>query len=143
MLWGTVVFLAYTWCMSIPVIPEDLSPEDVTSDPEAKAKAKENYFNMNSIQCRSPLPKLFAVKDLYPAGSKRYLPHCVMLHRCDNDAGCCEKDDEMCSPATSETVFVYFYVNEFTPSGRKQSVLKMPFLNHTSCKCMPTRDNPR
>lgn len=139
MMWIIFAFLGHMWCMSFPVIPEHQKPEDVSLEPKAKKEAKKNFEKMYAFKCKSPVPKLFTVKDFYPPeGSQRYLPKRVMLHRCDEDAGCCEIDGQTCSPSRNQTVYVHFFLKEFLNDSREiatNSVVKLAFFNHTFCSC--------
>uniref|UniRef100_A0A4Q8K588 U30-Liphistoxin-Lth1a_1 n=1 Tax=Liphistius thaleban TaxID=1905330 RepID=A0A4Q8K588_9ARAC len=129
---GLVAVLSTCWCRSI--VTDPTGTEDVTAESDAHEKALQHIQEMRHHSCSSPVPKLIQVKSVYPSASKRYRPHCVLLHRCDNDAGCCNSDRKECGPLTTETVQLYFRVKDpFV--GRKEKVMKMSFTNHTSCHC--------
>lgn len=140
----TAALFAHCWCMSlVSRPPDDMIPEDVSSDPSARLKALKHIDMMFERQCRDPVPKLFVVGDLYPSTNMRYRPHCVTLHRCDNDAGCCGKDSLRCTATAFSIIYRHFNVSELTASGRRTKIMKMPFVNHTACACESFVTTPR
>ncbi|XP_052864639.1 uncharacterized protein LOC128271235 [Anopheles cruzii] len=71
--------------------------------------------------CKVPRPKLV------PASTNRSLdfrPHRTILHRCDDETGCC-MPSETCVPKHTATVDLYFYVTR-----------ALTFVNHTECHCV-------
>ncbi|GFW66040.1 PDGF_2 domain-containing protein [Trichonephila clavipes] len=109
---------------------------DVSSNLTARIKAEEHFKMIEKRVCNSPVPKLFPVDDAYPIMDGNYKPHCVELHRCDNDAGCCKSDTEICAPKAVETVYLYVSVTGLFET----KVLMMPFTNHTECECKPLHE---
>lgn len=59
-------------------------------------------------RCKVPKPKVFPV-NMKPAYT--YVPHCVYLHRCGNDVGCCFSDTLTCTASKFEMVDLYFTVS--------------------------------
>ncbi|KAG8186449.1 hypothetical protein JTE90_012369 [Oedothorax gibbosus] len=104
---------------------------DVTSNSTARSIAEEHFRKIEQRVCSSPVPKLYPVDDIFPIMDGNYKPHCVELHRCDNDAGCCKDDTEVCAPTEIETVHLYISVTGLF----KTRILLMPFDNHTQCEC--------
>lgn len=90
--------------------------------------------------CRKPRPKVVQVP---LNGTKSYIPHCTILHRCGADTGCCKDDSEVCAMKESEAVDLYFIVSV---PGRMDRYEKLSFVNHTECHCInrPTsEEDPR
>lgn len=111
---------------------------DVTSNSTARTIAEEHFRKIEQRVCNTPVPKLFPVDDTFPIMNGNYKPHCVELHRCDNDAGCCKYDTEVCSPTEIETVYLHISVTGLF--GTK--ILLMPFENHTQCECQDLSQFP-
>lgn len=58
--------------------------------------------------CRWPKPK---VEKIQKDPSKKYFPHCTVLHRCGDDTGCCEDDLKTCVAMRTQAVDLYFTVS--------------------------------
>ncbi|XP_054709151.1 uncharacterized protein LOC129218855 [Uloborus diversus] len=110
---------------------------DVTKETNAFTEARSNIEKMRNQSCDVPIPKLFVVNKFYPLPNGRYWPHCVILHRCDKDAGCCGTDDKVCAKQDSQIVHLHIIALQHR---QKQAVFKMSFENHTSCSCQSIRD---
>nr|XP_042896919.1 calcium/calmodulin-dependent 3',5'-cyclic nucleotide phosphodiesterase 1-like [Parasteatoda tepidariorum] len=121
--------LSVTICHSYPL------KEDVTHYTNSTRKLQEHIQMMRKRVCKDPVPKLFVVGDVYPISHGLYNPHCVVLHRCDNDAGCCRRDDLICSPIEEEIVKLHIRVTEPNNGKRKGKTFLMAFVNHTVCGC--------
>uniref|UniRef100_A0A4Q8K3K2 U33-Liphistoxin-Lsp1a_1 n=1 Tax=Liphistius sp. SGP-2016 TaxID=1905180 RepID=A0A4Q8K3K2_9ARAC len=134
---GLLAFLSTCWCINMDLFA---ASEDATKEIDAFEKAKHHIQEMDHHRCSEPVPKIFNVKSFYPSASKRYRPHCVRLHRCDQDAGCCKNERKKCVSSASEIVPLYFRVKD-PFEGRRRKVVKMAFLNHTACHC--TKHFPR
>uniref|UniRef100_A0A182QFE7 Uncharacterized protein n=1 Tax=Anopheles farauti TaxID=69004 RepID=A0A182QFE7_9DIPT len=89
-------------------------------------------------RCKVPKPKLV------PASSDRtkvYIPHCTILHRCEEDTGCC-MPLETCAPKSTTNVTLYFYVSNETSmdnvgvARQQHTVTTLTFSNHTECHCV-------
>uniref|UniRef100_A0A182NEB3 Platelet-derived growth factor (PDGF) family profile domain-containing protein n=1 Tax=Anopheles dirus TaxID=7168 RepID=A0A182NEB3_9DIPT len=82
-------------------------------------------------KCKVPKPKLV------PSSldrSKVYMPHCTILHRCDDDTGCC-MPMETCAPKTTTNITLYFYMGN-VGSRQQHTVTTLTFSNHTECHCV-------
>lgn len=82
--------------------------------------------------CQWPRPRVIPVRDVYPSPSTTYIPHCVILHRCSDDTGCCRSEALTCVPKHSHRVELSFYT---TNVGGSSVVEKLSFYNHTECEC--------
>ncbi|XP_053980410.1 myb-like protein X [Hylaeus volcanicus] len=82
--------------------------------------------------CQWPRPRVIPVRDAYPSPSTTYIPHCVILHRCSDDTGCCRLEALTCVPKHSHRVELSFYT---TNVGGSNVVEKLSFYNHTECEC--------
>lgn len=59
--------------------------------------------------CRVPKPRIIQLEGRHT--SKTYTPHCVLLHRCSDETGCCRSDLKTCQPFQTEEVKLYFHVS--------------------------------
>lgn len=99
-------------------------------------KAEGHRFAMQlRTRCALPREQVICVKDLYPDTDVKYYPACTLLHRCDASTGCCEDPTESCQTHFSEQIVLYFR------SNIDSEVLKLPFTNHTSCRCSQKRSH--
>ncbi|UXI19157.1 uncharacterized protein NH340_JMT05100 [Sarcoptes scabiei] len=77
-----------------------------------------------------------------------YLSRCTLLHRCDDESGCCEDVTHHCEPSKTQLVELYFHVirsdivNNIT-GGNGVGIERLTFLNHTQCECKPINYMPR
>ncbi|CAN7999681.1 hypothetical protein HPB47_020968 [Ixodes persulcatus] len=95
-------------------------------------------------RCKFPQPRTLCVPDIYPNESKRYAPHCTILHRCAADTGCCSSTDEHCQPKSVQAVERAFLVLELDISGEQHTKVEtLVFENHTECECRPKYDHIR
>lgn len=81
-------------------------------------------------KCKYPRPRIIRFSE----ASKQYIPHCTVLHRCDDDTGCCHSDTQTCVAKKTETVYLHFYV--ISVGGRGPDVEEMSLINHTECHCV-------
>ncbi|KAH6936994.1 hypothetical protein HPB50_025083 [Hyalomma asiaticum] len=123
-----------------PVLSQEL--EDVRS-------ANEHFLRIRTTaRCRVPRTRVVHVKEFYSDPSKEYLPRCTILHRCGDDAGCCDSDQYQCVPRAVQEVTLHFYTIHLQNQnggevGLRNSVTKLLFPNHTECECQPINDIPR
>lgn len=66
--------------------------------------------------------------------SKQYAPHCIQLHRCAEDSGCCHSRHEICAPKEIHKVELPFHV--LGTNSRKSEPVNLTFDNHTECHCI-------
>ncbi|XP_058056861.1 ubiquitin carboxyl-terminal hydrolase 36-like [Anopheles bellator] len=81
--------------------------------------------------CKVPRPKLV------PASTNRSLdfrPDRTILHRCDDETGCC-MPSETCVPKHTATVDLYFFVAPVRGRSHYQP-RALTFVNHTECHCV-------
>ncbi|OQR66506.1 hypothetical protein BIW11_14111 [Tropilaelaps mercedesae] len=94
------------------------------------SEAEKHFIEMEAkTRCALPTERVVCVQDHYPDADVVYRPACTILHRCDRHSGCCQLP-KTCQPASSEQVTLLFQT-----SDTALSVLKLPFTNHTSCRC--------
>ncbi|XP_055298631.1 GATA zinc finger domain-containing protein 14-like [Sitodiplosis mosellana] len=79
--------------------------------------------------CKWPKPKLLQVGN---HTSKRYTPHCTVLHRCSDETGCCHENYKTCQPLRKENVTLVFWVH----SKGQPTIEQLTFENHTECHCV-------
>ncbi|XP_003740447.1 uncharacterized protein LOC100899406 [Galendromus occidentalis] len=85
-------------------------------------------------KCREPRPVVVNVMQEHHSDSVNYLPRCTILHRCDAEAGCCERG-RSCAWNTREHVDLYFYAIPTDTNRTENQIVKLIFTNHTSCAC--------
>lgn len=88
-------------------------------------------------KCEVPQQRCEAIRSTKHSPDTVFLPRCALLHRCSEDTGCCISDDNICGPAETETVELFFYA--FGDTRAKIEV--MTFVNHTRCSCQPRSNN--
>ncbi|XP_066940752.1 uncharacterized protein [Macrobrachium rosenbergii] len=82
-------------------------------------------------KCEVPLRRCVPLSNL--GSGRKFFPRCALLHRCGDDAGCCNSLEHTCAVEEYENVDLYFYVYEDARAG----VQMMTFVNHTKCSCQP------
>ncbi|XP_055375759.1 myb-like protein F isoform X2 [Condylostylus longicornis] len=110
--------------------------------PKAVANSRRRYYSevqkVNAhimrvgyeAECRIPKPKIIQISE----PSKRYVPHCTIIHKCGDDTGCCQSDFRTCVMKKSQIIDLYFYV---VPLGTKEPIVEtLSFENHTECHCV-------
>ena len=98
---------------------------------------------LKEAKCQSPVPRVVNIQEIFPSATKKYIPHCTLLHFCGYDSGCCRQENERCVPKTVQKVELYFWTIELTPRGQKKGVEMITMQNHTECECQPINDSPR
>ncbi|XP_034474587.1 uncharacterized protein LOC117781826 isoform X2 [Drosophila innubila] len=81
--------------------------------------------------CRVPQKRCVRVEN---DPSKLYTPHCVQLHRCAEDSGCCHSRTDICAPKEIQEVVKVFHVK--SPKSRHSVTENLTFVNHTECHCI-------
>lgn len=95
-----------------------------------------HILRMNKAnRCELPLPRVINVFREHSSPGITYIPHCTVLHRCSEDTGCCQNQNTQCAPKTQTQVYLDFYTSSSSRTGLR--VVKLPFLNHTECACLP------
>ncbi|KAF7492402.1 hypothetical protein SSS_03234 [Sarcoptes scabiei] len=78
---------------------------------------------LNLGRCQLPQARIVNVqKELNSSPSKKYIPHCTILHYCGSSTGCCLTETERCVPKTIENVTLYFWTLELTSSGARKNI---------------------
>ncbi|GBM01361.1 hypothetical protein AVEN_135786-1 [Araneus ventricosus] len=131
-----VSFLLLTFMVHLLVNCDGRAIIDVSTNLTARNKAEEHFRMIEKKICTTPVPKLYPVDDIYTIFDGKYKPHCVELFRCNNDAGCCKGDSEICAPKEIETVHLHITVTKIYET----KILLMSFENHTKCECKPLSD---
>lgn len=78
-------------------------------------------------RCSVPKPKMIPLENRHP--SKTYTPHCVLLHRCSDETGCCRIDGQTCRKRTEEYVDLYFHVTV----SENQQILIISRITYFDC----------
>ncbi|KAH7642395.1 hypothetical protein HUG17_5440 [Dermatophagoides farinae] len=106
------------------------------------------FYIRTKYSCSTPRAKLVKVLDYHASPLKQYVPRCTVLHRCDDESGCCEDVTHRCEPSKTQLVELYFHVirsdmkNNIT-GGNAVGIERLTFLNHTHCECKPINYMPR
>ncbi|XP_054153821.1 snake venom vascular endothelial growth factor toxin barietin-like [Oppia nitens] len=98
---------------------------------------------LKEAKCQQPVPRVVNIQELFPSATKKYIPHCTLMHFCGYDTGCCRQENERCVPKTVQDVDLYFFTVELTPRGQRKGVEMITMQNHTECMCQPINDSPR
>ncbi|KAH9529634.1 hypothetical protein DERF_003508 [Dermatophagoides farinae] len=68
------------------------------------------FYIRTKYSCSTPRAKLVKVLDYHASPLKQYVPRCTVLHRCDDESGCCEDVTHRCEPSKTQLVELYFHV---------------------------------
>lgn len=71
------------------------------------AKQHADFIDREAL-CKVPRPRVISIP-LHP--SQSYMPPCTILHRCNDDTGCCKSHTLKCVPKQYEIVTLYFIVS--------------------------------
>ncbi|XP_075675920.1 uncharacterized protein LOC113798173 [Dermatophagoides pteronyssinus] len=104
--------------------------------------ASEHYNRiLKYAKCQYPHAKIINIQNelqINPSATKKYIPHCTILHYCGENSGCCRLETEHCIPKTIEEVKLYFWTIEITSRGQhKKGIEVITMKNHTECMCAP------
>ncbi|XP_018323657.1 uncharacterized protein LOC108735922 [Agrilus planipennis] len=118
----------------------------------ATIASDDNYFENNwrlneqlasNFKCKHPQPRAIRMENIikdsdpaYDTTSKVFHPVMTVLHRCDEQSGCCQHPKTSCFPHVIETINITFRVFN-TAKSRENEDLYATFEveNHTSCLC--------
>ncbi|KAH9416909.1 hypothetical protein DERP_013880 [Dermatophagoides pteronyssinus] len=68
--------------------------------------ASEHYNRiLKYAKCQYPHAKIINIQNelqINPSATKKYIPHCTILHYCGENSGCCRLETEHCIPKTIE-----------------------------------------
>ncbi|XP_055375870.1 uncharacterized protein LOC129608408 [Condylostylus longicornis] len=81
--------------------------------------------------CSIPKPRIERIQG---DASKKYVPHCTILHRCSDDTGCCSSDLKTCVAKKTQEVDLFFYVKSI--NSKQGTIERLTFQNHTECHCV-------
>ncbi|OTF83400.1 PDGF-and VEGF-related factor 3-like protein [Euroglyphus maynei] len=95
----------------------------------------------NDGACHQPRPMIIYVNKTDP--SKVHLPRGTLLHRCNDQTGCCTNPNENCVPIEMQTIELYFITIQLKvqPTFKNRRIRQSPkiekllFTNHTLCGC--------
>lgn len=73
------------------------------------AKQHADFIDREAL-CKVPRPRVISIP-LHP--SQSYMPPCTILHRCNDDTGCCKSHTLKCVPKQYEIVTLYFIVSNY------------------------------
>lgn len=102
--------------------------------------ASEHYNRvLKYAKCQYPMAKVVNIQNELqnPSATKKYIPHCTILHYCGEHTGCCRLETEHCIAKTIEMVRLYFWTIEITARGHKKGIEVIMMKNHTECMCAP------
>lgn len=69
-----------------------------------------------------------------------YIPHALVIHRCDRSTGCCHTLGKSCTSVESEEEDVQFSVRVRAIGKKKQMTARVTMRNHTRCECAEESD---
>ena len=79
----------------------------------------------------------------YAAPNIVYLPSALLVHRCDDAAGCCMTPGHTCTSVESKEELVNYAVQDVFSSvvhkngkQKKHKKITVPLQNHTLCECV-------
>lgn len=99
-------------------------------------KASQHFSRvLSEAKCAKPFPRVVKMDELFPNSGKKFVPRCTLIHYCGDDTGCCQHENQRCSPLKQEPVTLYFWVVELTNRGQKRGIEKVTLLNDTECYC--------
>ena len=90
---------------------------------------------LSEAKCSKPYPRVVQLDELFPNSGKKFVPRCTLIHYCGEDTGCCQQENQRCSPLKQEPVTLYFWVIELTNRGQKRGIEKVTLFNDTECYC--------
>ncbi|XP_046641443.1 uncharacterized protein LOC124326580 [Daphnia pulicaria] len=111
---------------------------------------KKNVNTANQWSCKHPQPRLVYISQMedYAAPNVVYLPSALLVHRCDDSAGCCLTPGQTCSSVEHLEELVNFVVHEHHHAGQhhhgssankklnRKATVTVPVKNHTQCECV-------
>lgn len=107
------------------------------ANPASARAARHEQFVWREAACRHPQPRVQCLKELQPNDTRKFLPHCTILHRCAPDTGCCASEEQHCQVKTMQAVQLPFLVVHLDASGgpSRYEPITLVFDNHTECEC--------
>lgn len=126
----TVLVLSAALCRAAP------APRRPASPASARA-ARHQEFVWREAGCRVPQPRVQCLKELHPNDTRKFVPHCTILHRCAPDTGCCAAEEQHCQARTVQAVQLPFLVLHLDAGGgsSRYEPITLVFDNHTECEC--------
>lgn len=111
------------------------SPRRTASRAFVRATQHEEFV-WREATCRRSQPRVLCLKELRPNDTRKFVPHCTILHRCTPDTGCCATEDQHCQAKTVQAVQLHFVVVHMNASGQSSyEPAALMFDNHTECEC--------
>lgn len=99
-------------------------------------KASQHFTRvLSEAKCSKPFPRVVKLDELFPNSGKKFVPRCTLIHYCGEDTGCCQQENQKCSPLKQEPITLYFWVVELTNRGQKRGIEKVTLFNDTECYC--------
>ncbi|KAH9362852.1 hypothetical protein HPB48_015185 [Haemaphysalis longicornis] len=95
---------------------------------------------LQDAPCKFPQQRTICLNE---TSSKKYVPHCTLLHRCAPDTGCCATEEEHCQPKTIKNITLHFLVHGPHGGEQRTKVETLVFDNHTECECRAKYDHIR
>lgn len=129
------------------IVTHNLNSHTINAKQIESALASQHFKRiLKEAKCQVPVPRVVNIQELFPSATKKYIPHCTLLHMCGPESGCCNSETEKCVPKKVQLVDLYFWTIELsgkTRGGQKKAVEVISMQNHTECECKPINDLPR
>ncbi|KAI9563530.1 hypothetical protein GHT06_010993 [Daphnia sinensis] len=118
---------------------------------EKRVGFKKNVNIARQWTCKNPQPRLVYVGQMeeYAAPNVVYLPSALLVHRCDDSAGCCLTPGQTCSSVEHLEEVVSFVVHAVVSSDahghhhhashgikKREKKVTVSMNNHTQCECV-------
>ncbi|XP_057376695.1 uncharacterized protein LOC130697917 [Daphnia carinata] len=119
---------------------------------EKRVGFKKNINIARQWTCKNAQPRLVYVGQMeeYAAPNVVYLPSALLLHRCDDSAGCCLTPGQTCSSVEHLEELVSFVVHAVVSSDahghhhqhashgikKREKKVTVSMNNHTQCECV-------
>ncbi|XP_077548868.1 snake venom vascular endothelial growth factor toxin HF-like [Haemaphysalis longicornis] len=115
-------------------------PPKTYGDPERILAREHERRVLQDAPCKFPQQRTICLNE---TSSKKYVPHCTLLHRCAPDTGCCATEEEHCQPKTIKNITLHFLVHGPHGGEQRTKVETLVFDNHTECECRAKYDHIR
>lgn len=107
------------------------------ANPASARAARHQELVWREAACRRPQPRVQCLKELRPNDTRKFVPHCTILHRCAPDTGCCAAEEQHCQVKSVQEVPLPFFVLHLAADGSpaRYEPTTLLFENHTECEC--------
>ncbi|KAK4026616.1 hypothetical protein OUZ56_015617 [Daphnia magna] len=141
--------LKILFSLSVILIMADASTPKIG---DKRVGFKKNVNIARQWTCKNPQPRLVYVGQMedYAAPNVVYLPSALLVHRCDDSAGCCLTPGQTCSSVEHLEELVSFVVHAVVSSDahgphhqhashgikKREKKVTVSINNHTQCECV-------